>query len=677
MKPVEIISSILLLFSISVIFSKHVLAQENNQFITIVNPVRISTYTDNSKESIEIQYSVISENGLPATWLLTYDAIVDEGVYSVTRSMDIDQEIGIFLEMTPKLAEVAGVDYNDTGAWHHATSVFLSGYTQEERKLLIDTIFEEFNKRFGFYPTSVGSWWTDSFSLSYMKDKYNITANLGVADQFSTDGYQVWGQYWSTPFYPSKYHAGIPAANADVKLDIVTIQWAPRDPYNGYKSSLYSTQDYFVNSVHQKIDYFEKLIRLYAGRHDNQFGQITVGLEGDLSAGAYGNQYTEQMRLVRSLTDSGDYITTNMEQFSRWYRETYQDLSPSQAIVSDDLLGKPLKTIWYQSPRYRIGLVSNYESGETKILDLRSYHSDLEEPYYQSPNSEFTLSINIPSYLDEVNDIDSSWYFDLGEFKSSYMLNNSLFVKFAKGELELFPEKLVIKNTDIKVPVVISKSPALNVKQADGVVEIVPKESWIVGREGLIINDLTDIATHQLDTKRTIIITISILLILLTLGFLVKYSELSERKKFVLLTLLIVPPLLYFQSWYKNNTMEYFVSQGEIDVLYRLSTLPEGRVVVVDSECLGCSWHTEEKPAVFANKRSYIQNEGKHPIVYNSSVFNAETQKESREEFEKLNARYIYLAKYEKYIEKTPFSPGDLGIEKIYSNANAEIWGVE
>jgi hypothetical protein len=42
----------------------------------------------------------------------------------------------------------------------------------------------------------------------------------------------------------------------------------------------------------------------------------------------------------------------------------------------------------------------------------------------------------------------------------------------------------------------------------------------------------------------------------------------------------------------------------------------------------------------------------------------------------KLNVRYVYLVKFEGYEEKMPFSPGDLNVEKIFSNANAEIWRV-
>lgn len=275
-----------LLFPLFFLLSaKSALASE--EFVTIVNPVRISQYTKDPRASVTSEYEVVKEFSLPATWLLTYDVINKQELVDVFRLMDEKQELGIFLEVTANFAKEAGISYHETGFWHHATSVFLSGYTQEERRKLIDTVFEKFKEVFGYYPDSVGSWWTDSYSLAYIKEKYGITVNLGLADQFSTDGYQVWGTPWQVPFYPSKYHTGIPAVDKETKLDVVNLQWAARDPYNGYVSSLYSTQDYSISRIGLSIDYFEKLIRLYARKNNNSFGQMVIGLEGDLEPESY------------------------------------------------------------------------------------------------------------------------------------------------------------------------------------------------------------------------------------------------------------------------------------------------------------------------------------------------------------------------------------------------------
>ena len=82
-------------------------------------------------------------------------------------------------------------------------------------------------------------------------------------------------------------------------------------------------------------------------------------------------------------------------------------------------------------------------------------------------------------------------------------------------------------------------------------------------------------------------------------------------------------------------------------------------------------------PAVFANKRDYVKKITGKEIVYNSSVFNAQTREKGRKELQKLNADYIYVVRFEDYAEETPFSPGDLNIDEIYSNANAQIWRIK
>ncbi len=363
------------------------------QFITIVNPVRVSTYTSDPVASLRAQYGIISQYQLPATWLLTYNVLNRPDMVTELKKFSSNQEFGIFLEVTPEFSKVAGVEYHNTGSWHFANAVFLSGYTQEERIKLIDAVFSKFKQEFGYYPQSVGAWWVDSFSLKYMHDKYGVIANLGVADQYSTDNYQVWGTYWSTPYYPSKLHAGIPVGNADNKIGVVTLQWAPREPRQGYYSSLYSTQDY---STTPKLDinYFTKLVDLYSRKGENQFSQITVGLESDFPPNVYQGEYAKQMQVVSQKSA----LKVTMSQFAKWYTDKFPDISPEQKIDFDGM-------IWYQSPFYRLGI----DKTNGKIIDFRVYPPDLREPYYLWPNREKDLRINIPSLIDSIQDPSETW----------------------------------------------------------------------------------------------------------------------------------------------------------------------------------------------------------------------------------------------------------------------------
>jgi hypothetical protein len=612
------IKKILLLILLIIVFLScgipAVSAQSRVQSITIVNPVRLNRGSPLPEQSLMAEYRVIKNSNLPATWLFTFEALKDKGVLLAVKNMDQKQEFGIFLEVTSKFAQAAGVEYHDTGFWHHSNSIFLSGYTQDERIKLIDTVFGEFKKVFANYPTSVGSWWTDSFSLSYMKDKYGITANLGCADQFSTDGYQLWGQYWSTPFYPSRFHAGIPASDPSVKLDLVTIQWALRDPLNGYYSSLFSTQDYSLNADNLKFDYFQKLIKIY--------DQVTVGLESDLSPEAYAGEYQKQIDYVSELQKKGEAKTMTMKDFSSWYRKEYPNLSPAVLIKADDLLGTGKKITWYQSPFYRIGIYYFPDGGETEIIDLRIYNQDIYEPYYSSPNREFGLFINTPSVFDKADSQLNIWKIK-GRIESEFQEDSFTL----KGELG-------------KIPNVLDSS-LFSLKKEGDKLTVKLNKGWITKGLGKVVRDYSSEAIHFF-----------------------------KQVKFPLL-------LLSGQGWQYFQKVNYLIPTGELEALEKLAFLPKGRVLVFDNECLQCEFHTPFKPPAFANLRSYVRKYAKHSIVYNSSVFKVKTQKEAKKEFDKLNVRYVYLVKFEGYIERLPFSPGDLGVEKIFENANAQVWVVK
>lgn len=611
----------------SVLFLKltnRVVASSADRFVTIVNPVRISSYNKNPEESLMSEYSIVREKNLPATWLLTYDALSDKNIISVIKNMDNYQEFGIFLEVTKDFAKGAGVSYHDTGFWQHANSVFLSGYTQAERRILIDKVFDKYKSVFGVYPKSVGSWWTDSYSLSYMQENYGITANLTCSDQYSTDGYQIWGTPWQMPYYSSKLHAGIPAPDKDNKIDVVNIQWAARDPLNGYENSLYSTQDYLVAPKPQNMDYFKKLLDVYfSGASVNGFGQMTVGLEADLDPAGYRGEFFNQMDYVQKLKTEGVRILT-MRDFSGWYRSRYSGVSPDFDLESYDILGTGIKSFWHVTPKYRIFYVKDPLAKTFEIKDLRIYGAaDEMEPYYVSPNGSFNLSINTPAVIDGVEDSRAIWKIPFD------------------SRIEMNDDKITIFGKDIKVPENLNRFDSLlHASSTKDGIEItfpvfgLPKDGWT-------IRGFSSEAIHFFKQKLAIFY------------------------------------LIIGRGWNYFHKVDYAVPQGEVYALLYLKSLPSGRTLVYEGECLQCSWHTRLKPPVFAGLKDYVKKFSGQPVIYNSSVFNAKSPGEAGKEFKKTQARYIYLVKFEDYTEKLPFSPGDLGIERIFSNANAEIWRVK
>lgn len=397
------------LIFLTLFFVTTVSAQELKQAV-LVNPIRGGDFWSHNfpiTETPKRQYELFKNNNLPATWLIRYDALINPEVQEFLKTLDSSQDIGIFMEITPSLTKATGVNYNDTGNWHYAKSVLLTGYSLENRKKLIDETFRKFKEVTGKEAKSVGAWWIDAGSLSYMKEIYGIEANLDVADQYSTDGYQVWGQYWSTPFYPSKSNALMPAQSEGQKLDVVTMQWATRDPFNGFGNgvfeSTYSVQanDYMLHDLGS--DYFSKLIDIYP--------QTTVGLENDFSWSDFGAEYTNQINILKQKQSTGSIQIKNMAQFADYYIKQNPGVSPNVLIIADDPLGGPGKVVWINTPKYRAAWFYNNQG--SVIRDLRKFNDASEESCLKVACEELKLAFEAVHVIDDGN-YASNWVLDEG-----------------------------------------------------------------------------------------------------------------------------------------------------------------------------------------------------------------------------------------------------------------------
>lgn len=396
------------LLSLAFFYAPHTLAQEQKQ-VVLVNPIRGTDFWSHDFSLTDTpikQYEVIIKNNFSSTWLVRYDALTNQAVQDFLKSLNSNQDIGIFMEVTPSLTNAASVKYNDTGNWHYAKSVLLTGYSPDDRKKLIDAAFAKFKEVTGKDVKSVGAWWIDAGSLAYMKDKYQIEANLDVADQYSTDGYQVWGQYWSSPFYPSNFSALMPAQSEETKLDIVTIQWATRDPFNGFGNgvfeSTYSVQanDYLLHNL--GTDYFSKLLDIYP--------QTTVGLENDFSWNEFGKEFENQINAIKQ--KQGTLQVKNMLQFARAYKQQNSQISPQVVIAADDPLGSGGKVVWINTPKYRLGWF--YNQVGSVIRDLRKFNDRNEESCLKVACKELKLAFDSRTVIDDGN-YSSAWVLDEGQ----------------------------------------------------------------------------------------------------------------------------------------------------------------------------------------------------------------------------------------------------------------------
>jgi hypothetical protein len=371
--------SVLLFFLVGFLYIKDTKAAENtscqNRYVTFVNPVRSrELWTDKSLGPITAQYEELKKYLFPATWLLQYDTLDDKELLDEISGFDKSQETGVFLEVSPKLAGDSGVAYPIYLRWSNPGAVFLSAYSQSERRALIDQLFYKYKRVFGKYPKSVGAWWIDSYSLDYMSKKYEVKAALIVADQKVTDSYGVWGQWWGFPYRPSRANILVPASNDQNSLEIVVIQWAQRDPtlaYGGvgpYSSYSLQANDYVF--AKKDTSYFKHLALLYLDCR-NSLGQVTIGLETGMESLRQPQEYERQLEYLASVND---LEAVTMSDFADRYFSVYE-VNPDKTTFGED------DALWEMTTSYR----KNEKLGEYISYDPEVAFKD----YFVKDNSEF------------------------------------------------------------------------------------------------------------------------------------------------------------------------------------------------------------------------------------------------------------------------------------------------
>lgn len=359
-------------------------AEAQDRYATIINPVRSrELWIDKSTKPIDDQYGIVRKNELKATWLLQHDVLEDEEIIKKVKGWDKDQEIGVFLEISKKLAYKSRVYFDEQKPWYDPSVVFLSGYDREDRKKIIDKTMTDFKKIFGYWPKSVGAWWIDSYSHQYLEKKYGVTSILICADQKTTDNYGIWGQWWGYPYFPSHDNILVPGES-----EILVLQWAQRDPERAFfgEGPEYSNFSLQANDyISQKLDtkYFIEIASAYFDKR-NKLGQITVGLETGMESVPFINEYARQIEWIKK----EGIETVTMGQMAKIYKLTY-DGNPEKVHIGD----------WEMTKEYRenkkLGEKINYEKGV------------VFNDYYEKDESGFLNRIYSPDNLVKKRMIDN------------------------------------------------------------------------------------------------------------------------------------------------------------------------------------------------------------------------------------------------------------------------------
>lgn len=357
--------------------------KKGKKIINIINFVRgceprleIDLYQA-TKKTLE----TVHRFGYPSTMLLQYDAMTDPKYIDLVKQYP-ELDLGIWLEMVSSLVRKAGLPWRGRPGydWDYFAHVsFTVGYTPDERKKLVDIVFEDFREIYGFYPKCIGSWFIDIDTLTYLTEKYHIKAYCMCTEQLSIDGYNIWGGYFSGAFYPSRNNMICPARTKEMQLTLPTFRMSGCDPIHNYDHGIFCMEPAGdISAKPEFLNYF------FNETLDDTISCtfIQMGQENSFGWPRFGENFTKQLEFVKANEKRLRLTIETLTQTGTWFSDTYSLTPPAHRRALSDWLDTNHKSVWYQCTNYKINLYN--QDGVTFFRDMTLYDERVPEKYLES-----------------------------------------------------------------------------------------------------------------------------------------------------------------------------------------------------------------------------------------------------------------------------------------------------
>ncbi len=356
-------------------------------FIRLLEPRDPAITEDVLYQTVVNQVRLMRQNRLGGTFLLQYDALLDKRYQTLLRSLPKDSfEIGAWWEIPQPLVENAGMKWRGRYPWDWRANIgFSTGYTPREREKLIDIYMRDFKNIFGYYPSSVASWFIDAYSLDYMYRKYHIVASANCNDQYGTDGYTLWGGYWNQAYYPSRKNSYMPAQNERNQIPVPIFRMLGSDPVRQYDNGLGTTRQgvvtlepvyKFGGGDSAWIDWF---FNTFTNDESLGFNYTQAGQENSFTWNAMQKGLEIQFPLMARLRVERKLRVETLETSGRWFRKHYHTTPATAFTVTKDIDTSTQKTAWFDSRYYRTNLL--WENGSLRIRDIHLFNEDFPSIY--------------------------------------------------------------------------------------------------------------------------------------------------------------------------------------------------------------------------------------------------------------------------------------------------------
>ncbi len=370
------------------------------RIVNIYNFIRNSDWRLENSEDVlfdatERQISWLNKAGLPTTWALQYDALINPRYQKLLKErVGAKDEIAAWWEIPRPLAEKVGLKWRGERDWDPVANVgFSPGYTPEERRKLVDAYMAEFKAVFGFYPRTAGSWFIDEVTLLYMAERYGIVASCNCKDQIGTDFYTLWGGYWNQAYYPSRVNSYMPAQTRAGQIDVPIFRMLGSDPIyqHGTTPGLISLEPVYIHgggggSPKWVTWFMNSLVQ----QPSLAFAYTQAGQENSFGWKAMEGGFTNQIALLTAMAKAGTVRVETLEQSGRWFKEHFPVTPATSVVALDDWKNQGRKTVWYNSRFYRINLL--WENDTFFIRDIHCFDERIVSPTHVTPLKETSLT---------------------------------------------------------------------------------------------------------------------------------------------------------------------------------------------------------------------------------------------------------------------------------------------
>lgn len=355
-----------------------------------------SELKDESLDIFRLQQSIAHKNGLKTTIQMTYASLFSDEAVELAKAGHErwGDEIGLSLLGLPCKEFREKYKTKDFCIWM---------FSAEDKRAIVDDVFQKFFERFGFWPKSTGSYYMDADLIGYIKERYPaVKCAIASCWEEGPKAYHTCNNSWYTlmdggpwaPWIPSKQNTHAPAANAQEDCGLVAIPHLSRDliacydgngsnfgthPQNVLRGMIYRDGQYPY--LYNLIDQYRHLERYNDGWSYNMMfvgpGWLNRKGRWESPYELLVKSYEDGLAYYGQLKREGKLEDLTMSELADRYRAEHSYTTPECALWRDILYGSDKEVFWYCDPFLRAAFDMNQGGA---LIDLRPYAAKLEWP---------------------------------------------------------------------------------------------------------------------------------------------------------------------------------------------------------------------------------------------------------------------------------------------------------